>query len=567
MPEPTSSSPTLPPQKDPTTEPLQCNAKTRLLFCLDPFKELLHPGWSLGWRIGGVLIALLLLVFTSFATLYVGDQINASGMVVTRFMARMQAPLIAHKYPTAARAQISVLLYDQAYLTDNNISWPISYAEHADWLLRIASDPAIRPRALFLDIAFSQEREDPNIPALQDALCAVHQDYGVPVFLAALASPRDGRLEVRSGLAEIDPRNGRRCFTLVDVKYDPDPLDGLLWTYPMSRHLGPGGWVSGPSADSAKPALRSAAMAIAEDAATLKLGPETAPMAMVWGLKTAPDAGERPGSHCRPGEVEVSQVVPGFIRQLFVEEPPSPICPYHDTLSMADLNTLNDAALTRHLRDRFVLIGAAVPGYNDFVRSPIHGLIPGIYMHAMALDNLLSYRDEYKLATDWSGLEDNSALLYAGAIAVAAIYLVHVGWALAKAFLLSHAWFVEQLSGIPGLEWYLQTRTHGRRAVHQLVSIATWLLERIVQGAVAVVLIAQLQSVFRIGMLPVVELVAMALVVEGLDVLGRLKRFITGEDDPPVEPLPWAWLDASAGKRNATEPKPEPESSINEEPA
>lgn len=553
MPEPTLPSPTQPAPNDLTTKPLQCNAKTRLLFCLDPFKDLLDTRWSLSWRIGGVLIAMLLLVVASFATLYVGDQINASGMVVTRFMARGQAPLIAHRYPTAARDQISVLLYDQAYLSDNNISWPIPYAEHADWLLRIASDPAARPRALFIDITFGQEREDDSIAALQNALCTAHQDYGVPVFLAALASPRDGRLKVRSGLAEFDPRSGRRCFTLVDVKYDPDPLDGLVWAYPMSRHLGPDGWVSGLPANPATPALRSAAMAIAEDAAGLDLGPETAPMAMVWGLKTAPGAGEQPGPRCHPGEAQLSRVVPGFIRKRFVDEPRSLICPYHAALSMADLNTLDDAALAHHLRDRFVLIGAAVPGYNDFVRSPIHGLIPGIYMHAMALDNLLSYQDEYKLATDWSELDESPALVYAAVIAVAAIYLVHVGWALVKAFLLSQAWFARRLSTIPCLEWYLQTRTHGRRAAHLLVSAATWLLGRVAQGAVAIVLIAQLQSVFRIGMLPVVELVAMALVVEGLNVLGRLKRLITGEDDPPVKALPWAWLDAQTSRIKAPE--------------
>ena len=96
-------------------------------------------------------------------------------------------------------------------------------------------------------------------------------------------------------------------------------------------------------------------------------------------------------------------------------------------------------------------------------------------------------------------------------------------------------------------------RQHGRRAAHLLVSAATWLLGRVAQGAVAIVLIAQLQSVFRIGMLPVVELVAMALVVEGLNVLGRLKRLITGEDDPPVKALPWAWLDAQTSRIKAPE--------------
>jgi hypothetical protein len=45
--------------------------------------------------------------------------------------------------------------------------------------------------------------------------------------------------------------------------------------------------------------------------------------------------------------------------------------------------------------DRIVMIGAEFSGQNDYGLSPVHGRISGIFVHAMALGNLLSYGDRY----------------------------------------------------------------------------------------------------------------------------------------------------------------------------
>ena len=42
------------------------------------------------------------------------------------------------------------------------------------------------------------------------------------------------------------------------------------------------------------------------------------------------------------------------------------------------------------------MVGMALQGSNDRVTSPLHGNIPGVYMHAAALDNLLFYGDDFK---------------------------------------------------------------------------------------------------------------------------------------------------------------------------
>jgi hypothetical protein len=123
-----------------------------------------------------------ILIVVSFTMLWMGDKLNATGMVVTRFMARAQAPLTAQfMYPAKARDQITVVMYDQEFLKSNLAAWPISYQDHADWLLRLAGDPNARPRAILLDISFGQGRGDPTLPALKQALCTVQNEFKVPI--------------------------------------------------------------------------------------------------------------------------------------------------------------------------------------------------------------------------------------------------------------------------------------------------------------------------------------------------------------------------------------------------
>lgn len=55
-----------------------------------------------------------------------------------------------------------------------------------------------------------------------------------------------------------------------------------------------------------------------------------------------------------------------------------------------------DGAVARGLLGgRFVMIGAAVSGVADWHQSPVHGQVPGVVLHAMALDNLLSLGTRY----------------------------------------------------------------------------------------------------------------------------------------------------------------------------
>lgn len=434
--------------------------------------------------------------------------------------------------------------------------------------VRLTSDPNTRPKAVMLDITFGQDRADASLPAFRQALCKVHNEFKVPVFLAALPSSVTGKLTVRSGLGPKPGSSEPACFTLVGVDYLPDSLDGLAWEYPMTRHLANGVWIPGPAESKQKalqPAYRSAAMAMAQDAAHIELGEEDAPLALVWGLKSAPQT-DRPDSlsHCKPGAYDGWRYMPGVLRQFFAD-PPSPICPYHRTLSMVQLNELPEPALASYLAGRYVLVGANVPAYNDFANSPIHGLIPGVHLHAMALDNLLTYQGAYKQSTGWEPPQP-VGLLVAASLAVLAVFMTHVLWWRLTAWLRERGpqWCKRMLAKP-------QPADKGREAAEQgsLKAVAQrgwqasrkalgWLARITLQTIAAMTLITLLQSFFRIGMLPVVELVTMTLFAEGISYMTKLRWLLHGDIEKP---------DAQAAAEHPSQPDQEEHHEAHARPA
>jgi hypothetical protein len=66
------------------------------------------------------------------------------------------------------------------------------------------------------------------------------------------------------------------------------------------------------------------------------------------------------------------------------------------------------------LRGKIVLVGAEVTGVSDWQQSPVHGQIPGVVLHAMAVDNLLALGTNYARDVDGRILLLLSLLILAG---------------------------------------------------------------------------------------------------------------------------------------------------------
>lgn len=475
-------------------------------------------GQGVSWTrfIASFLMAFLVLSTVSFLMLWLGDKIKGSGMAYTRYMARGQAPLTGQFYPGVGQDQITVLTYDRQFLKETGSAWPISYGQHADWVLKIVEEESTRPKSIFLDITFSEARSDESLPILASALCKAKKDYKVDIYLAALASKQDGQLHVRDGL-EQGLEAG--CFELVSVNYKPDPIDRIAWEYPIYSHIGEDGWVSGLP-QKGQNQLTSAAAAIATKSAGIDLPLESDAMSIVWGVTKNQPADNRPNlfGYCRDGEVSYLRLIPGILRDLFVKADSRPICPYNRTYSVSQLTELPEEQLAASLKDKYVLIGAVIPGHNDLVDSPVHGLVPGIYLHAMALDNLLTYGDEFKRSESWEFPPSNK-LLVAGLTAVFVVLVVRVLWRCLAAKL--------GIGLSPVGRKPMEEVTIPHRFIRLIPASANWAVRMAVQASISMGTIVILQRYFTIGMLPVVELIGMTILAEGLDYMGKIQKFLT----------------------------------------
>ncbi|MFT4172245.1 MAG: CHASE2 domain-containing protein [Rhodocyclaceae bacterium] len=544
------------------------------------------------WFVAGY----LLFVVGTLLMLWLGSKLNPKDMALNRFLASAQAPLVGLYYPGERQNDITVLVYDSAYLGARSSAWPISYGAHADAIYALASNDATRPKAIFLDVSFAQVRDDATIDELRKTLCEVHDEFHVPLFLAALPSDKDGALRIRPELQFAARQEGGDCFKLVDVAIEPDPVDNVSWSYPVSRHLTDKGWTSVPTdAAAAKTSLRSAAATIASDVGGVRFDDEAVPMALQWGVRTAPQSAEhRQFGYCRSGgAVEYFRLVPGILRDFLMDEMPfvaravgmdpdnfnKPICPYHRSLSVTALSALDEQDLAPVLHDKYVLIGAQIPGYNDFATSPVQGLIPGIYLHAMALDNFLTYGDQYKRAVDWDVIP-RPTLLWAGFWSTLAMFSLRIFWLVVRdtvqervshtdpsapfqnprlqgyaarlsrgrarlAATASAAWSrcrralrlpdgdesdiqmpILILSGIKACSW---TASFAGRFAHGMHKVLAWVLRMSAWFALALGFIVIAQYFFPIGMLPVADLTAMIIFAEGIGYYEKFEQVVFGK--------------------------------------
>ena len=95
-------------------------------------------------------------------------------------------------------------------------------------------------------------------------------------------------------------------------------------------------------------------------------------------------------------KLEFGRLLPDFFNHL---EHQRKTCFHLRTLSAAALIEPSvmdpEHKINTALKGRIVLVGYYLQGSTDRISSPIHGQLPGVFAHAMALDNLINYKDGY----------------------------------------------------------------------------------------------------------------------------------------------------------------------------
>ena len=280
--------------------------------------------------------------------------------------------IVKYTYGKTGQEDTTVVLFREENLRALGTQYPVPYEVHALVLDALA---AYRPRAVFVDFAFIDRRPEDSVEGLARSICAL-QSAGsdasgepVRVFLAA---PK-GEKNV---LEELLGKCARRA--------SPDMDEGVGASGVLTYSNGSGAGTE---------FIPSAAYALAEGRTPMDAAKE-APLEIIWGKGI---------DRLNPKWMKCDK--PSLLESIWATLTRGPMatklaCPYTRTISAAHLlnDAGNDADIRDALENRTVLYGAAFRLTGDRVDSPVYAELPGVYLHAMAYDNLVTFGRDYKRA-------------------------------------------------------------------------------------------------------------------------------------------------------------------------
>lgn len=258
------------------------------------------------------------------------------------------------------------------------IPFPIPYSVHIEILDALA---AREPEAVLVDFAFVDKRSGDDIDILRDKFCDMKR-MNIRVFVVAFNyfAPNHGLREDML-IPRAEESDAAPCFDVVPANFTAEK-SGEVRTYQL---------VQGQTTDS--PGVASAALRLFPAYSPSQLDAFRDKMDIVWGA--LPPRERRSDTPCSP-------VKPVETIGRLIKDGPGAMtrdCPYSNTLSVYSLlnetgSGGDDDDVTALTRGKLVLYGSGLVGTDDWIQSPVHGNIPGIYLHAMALDNLLVFNRE-----------------------------------------------------------------------------------------------------------------------------------------------------------------------------
>ncbi|HLY06292.1 MAG TPA: CHASE2 domain-containing protein [Rhizomicrobium sp.] len=317
-------------------------------------------------------------------------------------------------YPETGREQVSVALVDDASLRSLGMPWPWSYGAQARGLDALLAE---KPRAVVVDVMFVDPRKDDTISELVDEI-GRYRKAGVPLYLV-------GATDVPAGAPPL-----RRELLATGVRVlDPGILvnQGIVRQYPVS------GSCLGAGARNRAPCL-SLALAVYRDLYPQQpLAPLRGLMELVWGTRANPFNAKWMSVTDENGAVHACaehQDIGWSARMWLAFFDPASVrsaCPYTSVIPAESLiEGRDDADIARLAKNHIVFYGASLSGVQDRSFTPVNGLIASVFVHAMALDNLITFhgRPQQNVVTLGSLTLDNNT---AQALAVLPIILI-LGW-------------------------------------------------------------------------------------------------------------------------------------------
>jgi len=331
-------------------------------------------------------------------------------------------------YPVAGRSQMSVVVLDEVTVRARRTTTRPKLSLHAEVLYWIRQ---FRPKAVMLDMYFIDPRVDDKTMPLLLGEIEEYADAGIPLYLVA---PPAGS----ESLPEIDELVRRKGD---GVRFVPGPFgtddDHVDRSYLVKAPL------DGPPVYTASFRIYHSLFAPALGEID-PAGRDDDRMALFWGTQ-AEWTNARWQEDCAN---VVSNPLTRLRKAVFDPVALRKTCFYTPTIPTAELLTAeddNDPDVPHLIRDRVVFYGTYLRGSQDVAVSPAHGRLPGVMLHAMALDNLISFEGRY--------LGDRLADI--GGLRLTGTHLEHLLAWLLVALVLAYRWLRTSWPEADNLGWTL----------------------------------------------------------------------------------------------------------------
>jgi hypothetical protein len=311
--------------------------------------------------------------------------------------------IVKYSYPHTGQKETTVVLFREENLQQLKEPYPVSYTRHAMVVDALAS---FEPRAIFIDFVFMDKRDGTD--KLQQAICDA-QTARIPVYVAAIRPMEDPDFpcakKVSAQMAPVYAASGvltyaHRIAYEKRVPADPGPAGDKSASdkrvgHKRVRDKGVGAKDTEKDTVVVKEFLTTPAFAMASALGKLEAG-ETQDMEIIWG-NGVPKVNTKWMAECARSGSWFAHLV-----SIFADNPLKTSklrCPYTRTVSVAHLLlSSNDKELADLVRGKVVFYGAAFDLAGDRVASPVFDELPGVYLHAMAYDNLVTLGKNYKRA-------------------------------------------------------------------------------------------------------------------------------------------------------------------------
>ena len=299
----------------------------------------------------------------------------------------------------------SVILLDEETLKIKEWEWPVRYDDQAKALKAIRER---EPMAVMVDILFLTFRAEEGLEKLLEEI-KNYEQAGIPLFIAAPPWQPGSEDEVLPPIQDVVLESDIVEFVPVNL-ISPIAGDGRdEWAaslqYPsfgqirderrrettafrLARLV--------KNRDRETESTFHSAAAEASSAFEGELPTLRRPLTLMWGTNPRQIL-DRNGSCGEPSGFEflLDTWVGRLVSSMFNSHSLTSQCPFIDTLRIDELDEVSKSARNRHLiRDRVVFYGQNLTAAEDVRLSPTHGVVPSVYIHAMALDNLIRFPDK-----------------------------------------------------------------------------------------------------------------------------------------------------------------------------